>query len=540
MTPLRPSSAEARRAEADGIRRAGVLIPLFSIPSSRSWGIGEIGDIAAIVRWLDAAGIRILQLLPINEVPPGETSPYSALSAMAIDPQFITLDSLEDFAEIGGEAALEPELRDRLHAVRHAARIQYGEVRALKDVALRRCFARFQHVDLVSGTRRAAAFRAYVSEQGWWLDEYALFRALHARHDECAWWDWPEPLRCRHPDALARARGELAQEILFRQYLQWLAGDQWGAARDRTGEIALFGDLPFMVSGDSADVWARQDEFRIDASVRRPPDAFSETGQDWGLPVYRWDVLAQRDFDWLRDRRIRNADLFDGYRVDHLVGFYRTYYRPARRQPACFIPRMRMRSRRLASASSACSANQVPKSSPKTSASFPTSSARRSHGNRSPATRSSAGSAAGMSRAAIQGSGGLPAVSVATSGTHDTEPLVIWWEEASRAERDAVLAIPSLGALLAPEDLVRAGDPGLPHVIHEALLETLFASGSNTLILPVGDIFGWRDRINQPATVSENNWTWRLPWPSDRMPTEPVAMQVAQQLAEWCARHARR
>src|SRR5947207_8713619 len=114
-------------------RRAGTLIPLFSIPSSRSWGIGEIGDIAAIARWLDAAGIRILQLLPINEVPPGETSPYSALSAMAIDPQFITIDEVEDFVEIGGEAALEPELRMRLDAVRIAPRVQYTEVRALKD-----------------------------------------------------------------------------------------------------------------------------------------------------------------------------------------------------------------------------------------------------------------------------------------------------------------------------------------------------------------------------------------------------------------------
>src|SRR5436190_1422432 len=158
-----------------GSRRAGALIPLFSVPSSRSWGIGEIGDIASIVPWLDAAGIRILQLLPINEMPPGETSPYSALSAMAIDPQFITIDEVEDFVEIGGEAALEPELRTRLDAVRIAPRIQYTAVRALKDTALRRCFARFQQVDLAGGTRRAAAFRAYVTEQGWWLNEYALF-----------------------------------------------------------------------------------------------------------------------------------------------------------------------------------------------------------------------------------------------------------------------------------------------------------------------------------------------------------------------------
>src|SRR4051812_42414455 len=108
-----------------GSRRAGALVPLFSIPSSRSWGIGEIGDIETMVRWFDAAGLRILQLLPINEMPPGETSPYSALSAMAIDPQFITLDYVEDFADIGGESALEPDLRARLDAVRVAPRIAY-------------------------------------------------------------------------------------------------------------------------------------------------------------------------------------------------------------------------------------------------------------------------------------------------------------------------------------------------------------------------------------------------------------------------------
>src|SRR5215510_7928124 len=328
MTPPRP-----------GTRRAGALIPLFSIPSSRSWGIGEIGDIASMIRWLETAGIKILQLLPINEMPPGEMSPYSALSAMAIDPQFITMDDVEDFAAIGGEDALEPTLRARLDAARVAARIQYGEVRALKNVALRRCFAQFRSIDLAGGTKRAAAFRAYVAEQGWWLDDYALFRALHACHGEHAWSDWPETLRAHDQQALASARAELSDEILFRQYLQWLAGEQWRAARRATGDVALFGDLPFMVSGDSADVWARQDEFRLDASVGVPPDAFSETGQDWGLPVYRWDVLAERDFDWLRYRAHRNADIYDGYRVDHLVGFYRTYFRPLNGGEPQFVPR---------------------------------------------------------------------------------------------------------------------------------------------------------------------------------------------------------
>ena len=529
MTPPRPGS-----------RRAGALIPLFSIPSSRSWGIGEIGDIAPMVGWLEAAGIKILQLLPINEMPPGEMSPYSALSAMAIDPQFITMDDVEDFVAIGGEDALEPALRARLDAVRVAARIQYAEARGLKNTALRRCFVQFRSVDLAGGTKRAAAFRAYVAEQRWWLDDYALFRALHACHGERAWSDWPEPLRAHEQQALASARAELADEILFRQYLQWLAGEQWRAARRAMGDVALFGDLPFMVSGDSADVWARQDEFRLDASVGVPPDAFSETGQDWGLPVYRWDVLAERDFDWLRDRAHRNADLFDGYRVDHLVGFYRTFYRPHDGTPPRFTP--------------------------------DSEDAQRALGERVLGVFREPGSEiiaedlgvvpdfvrASLSRLGIAGYKVLrwerywyaeeqpfkdpreyPAVSVATSGTHDTEPMIVWWEDAQRAEREAVLAIPSVRALLTDEDFAAADQPGMPHALHEALLETLFASGSNTLILPIGDIFGWRDRINQPATVTESNWSWRLPWPSDRMSTEPGAMHVAKQLAEWCVRHER-
>src|SRR5437667_879293 len=130
-----------------GSRRAGALIPLFSIPSSRSWGIGEIGDIEATCRWLEVAGLRILQLLPINEMPPGETSPYSALSAMAIDPQFITLDALEDFAEIGGERGLERELQEQLERVRMSPSIDYATVRSLKYTVLRRSFARFRERD---------------------------------------------------------------------------------------------------------------------------------------------------------------------------------------------------------------------------------------------------------------------------------------------------------------------------------------------------------------------------------------------------------
>src|SRR5687768_11974778 len=141
------------RRRTPASRRAGILVPLFSIPSSRSWGIGEIGDIATMARWLEAAGQHVLQLLPINEMPPGEMSPYSALSAMAIDPQFITLDHVEDFSEIGGEQALEGQLRRELEVARFSPMIDYRRVRALKHTVLRRSFAHFRDREWASGTR---------------------------------------------------------------------------------------------------------------------------------------------------------------------------------------------------------------------------------------------------------------------------------------------------------------------------------------------------------------------------------------------------
>jgi 4-alpha-glucanotransferase len=510
-------------------RRAGILVPLFSIPSSHSWGIGEIADIPVFAEWLRAAGQRILQLLPINEMPPGERSPYSALSAMAIDPQFISLRQVEDFTALGGEPRLEPDVRARLDRARASATVDYETVRELKQVALRRSFARFEAIERTGGTARAAALRQYIDDESAWLADYALFRALKARHDERSWLEWPAPLRDRDPAALAQARTDLADDIRYRQYLQWLAQGQWKAARDTARDLALFGDLPFMVSGDSADVWARQDEFRMDASVGVPPDAFSKTGQDWGLPVYRWDLVAEREFAWLRERARRNAVLFDGYRVDHLVGFYRTYFRPHDGGEAQFTPSEEHAQARLGervlqvfrepgAEIIAEDLGVVPDFVRESLArlSIPGYNVlrweRRWHHEGQP----------------FRDPMDYSARAVATSGTHDTETLAAWWESAPADEKEAVLAIPS----------VRARLTGDAHM-HDVLIEALVASGADFVILPIQDVFGWRDRINQPATVSESNWTWRLPWPVDRMLVEGEAVDAAARLSAWANRYGR-
>ena len=211
--------------------------------------------------------------------------------------------------------------------MRAAPRVDYAVVRALKARALRRAFKWFADNLWGTGDRRDRALRAFEERERWWLDDFGLFRALHDEHGGRHWRDWEPGLSDRDPSALAAARARLEWQIRYYAYLQWIADEQWQRARMEAAPVGVFGDFPFMVSGHSADVWARQHEFDLDSSVGTPPDAFSATGQDWGLPAYRWDVVAASDYAWLRERTRRSADLYDGFRIDHLIGFYRTFVR---------------------------------------------------------------------------------------------------------------------------------------------------------------------------------------------------------------------
>jgi len=518
-------------------RRTGLLIPLFSCPSTGSWGIGDIGDVEPVTAWLASAGQQILQVLPLNEMAPGQQSPYSAISAMAIDPVFIRVTDVPEFASLGGESSLAPGDRAALAAARSAPYIDHQSVRRLKQTALRAAFERFLAAEWRRDTPRGRALRVWVSEQAWWIEDYSLFRALHAREQERPWTEWPEPLQRREPAAIDRARRELADEVLFQQYLQWLAGTQWRHARQHTHGVALFGDLPFMVDGDSADVWARQHQFRLDASVGAPPDAFSATGQDWGMPIYRWDAIALEDFRWLRERARRSADLFDGYRVDHLVGFYRTYGKLKNHADGFFTP--------------------------------PDEPSQLALGEQVLELFRSAGAEivaedlgtvpdfvrASLARLGVPGyrvvrwerhwhtvgrpfrdPSEYPPLSVATTGTHDTEPMAVWWECASQEERDQIGALPTIRRLAGGADVAHA--PYNP-TVRDLLLEALFASPSKLLLLPVQDAFGWRDRVNEPATVSGENWTYRLPWPVDRLGEIAEACERRDQLRAWSAKYGR-
>lgn len=518
---------------ADPRRRSGLLIPLFSCASTRSWGIGDIGDLPPVTAWLSGAGQRVLQLLPLNEMAPGQQSPYSAISAMAIDPIYLDLASVPDFQALGGEASLDAEDRRLLEHVRAAPRIDYANVRRLKQRASRAAFARFVDAEWTRGTPRAEALRTYIADQSWWLDDYALFRAIHAHEDERVWTAWPEALRRRDPAALAEARAALAAGVLRTQYRQWLAHTQWRVARAaaRAAGVGLFGDLPFMVDGDSADVWAHQSWFMLDASVGVPPDAFSETGQDWGMPVYRWEALAADDFGWLRDRARRGAELFDGFRVDHLVGFYRTYGRPRGGGEPFFTPAdepaQRALGERVLSIFREPGAEVVAEDLGTVPDFVRASLAALDVPGFKVARWEREWHVPGQP---FRDMTDYPVRSVANSGTHDTEPLAVWWANASADERGAVARTPTVARVAAGVDVTAA--PYNP-VVRDILLEALFHAASELLVMPIQDVFGWSDRINQPATVHEGNWSVKLPWPVDRLDAVPEARARQDRLRQW-------
>ncbi|HEY8535832.1 MAG TPA: 4-alpha-glucanotransferase [Vicinamibacterales bacterium] len=512
-------------------RAAGLVVPLFSLHSRRNWGIGDIADLAGLRGWLERAGLRAVQLLPVGTLPPGETSPYSALSAMAIDPIYIALDRVHDFRALGGEVRLPLADQIALRAAKNAPQIDYAAVRQAKWSALELSFSMFWEVDWIRTTARAGAFATFVSFEEWWLADYALYAALRAKHGHRPWTEWPEPLQRRDPDALDAARRELEKEILFHQYVQWLADEQWSEAREALGDVRLFGDFPFMVSADSADVWANQDLFRFDRHVGTPPDAFSESGQDWRLPAYRWDVLHEREYGWLRQRARRMSRLYDGYRIDHLVGFFRTYSRPLGETTGDFEP--------ADEESQIALGERLLKLFLETGAQV---------------TAEDLGSIPDFVRESLARFGvpgykvlrwerdwrtdgqpfippsAYPAVSVATTSTHDITPLAVWWTEMTDDEREA------FGRLLSADI---AAERSFTPAVRDAVLELVYAAGSDLLLLPIQDVFGWPDRINTPATINEKNWRWRVPLAIEELETDGVALERADALRAMAARSGR-
>jgi 4-alpha-glucanotransferase len=509
-------------------RHAGVIVPLFGVTSTKSWGIGELPDLAPLATWLADAGFDRVMLLPTGTLAGGDSSPYSAISAMAIDPLYIGIDDVPEFARSGGALALGDDARAVLQAARDSPSVSYERVRHVKGAALERAFDHFFSEEWAQLSLRASELAGYISRERWWLDDHSMYLAIAHSTGLMNWRDWPQPLRDRDAAALDEARRNLSREVLRHQYLQWIAETQWQRARVQAHKagVTLFGDLPFMVSGAGPEVWARPDEVMFDVRLGVPPDAFSATGQDWGLPTYSWDRIAETGYAWMRQRGRRMAALYDGYRVDHLVGLYRTYGRPPQGEPF-FTPADEAAQRQQGEA-----LLQILRETGATIIA-------EDLGVVPDFVRES------LARLGVPGCKVLrwerdwhadgqpfvdpatyPARSAALTGTHDTETLAGWWTNAGSDERVALTRL--LGATMSATSF----DSAAPwsDSLRDAILETMYRSSSDELFLPVQDLFGWFQRINVPATVGEHNWTWKLPWPVDVLATNDTAAERQQTL----------
>jgi 4-alpha-glucanotransferase len=479
--------------------------------------VGELPDIAAVAPWLEQARMPLLMMLPLVEAAIGQDSPYSALSASAIDPIYVSVEALPEF---DGQS-LSGEERAELEVLRAAPTVLYPRVRALKNRALRRCFERFRESG-ARGSEGADDLRRFREGHRVWLADYVLFRALKDAHHQDWWKGWGPGLRDRHPGALEEARRQYTDGCAYYEYVQWQAYRQLSAARAeaRRHGVRLAGDLPFMVAEDSADVWQRQDEFRLDATVGVPPDEFAADGQDWGLPVYRWDVLAERDYDWLKLRGKSTAALFDLVRVDHVVGFYRTYVRPRDGSAHFFSPADEDAQRRqgeavmaaLRSGGADLVAEDLGVVPPWVRTSL---SALRIAGYRVLRWEKE-------EDGSFRDPAAWPELSLATTGTHDTDAIAAWWDALEDGERRAVRRVPSMQRLR-DEEAAR-----FCPAVHEALLETVYGSSSEMLVLPVQDVFGDRERINLPGSVGQGNWSYRMARRTDTLAGDPRTAHMAE------------
>ena len=299
-------------------RAAGILLHPTSLPGA--WASGDFGfEAEAFLDWAAETGFSLWQILPITS-PAGGDSPYTSLSAFAIHPMLISIDRL-----LRDGLLVEDDVRDlRQESGDHCDMCRSREIR---EPLLRRAFERYQEAP----ADWDETFRPFLEDplQGRWLDDWCLFAALRREVGNHGWWTWPEDLARRRPEALAKARKDYAESVAFERFLQCVAFGHWRELRAKAAEkgIEVIGDLPIYVAYDSADLWTHPELFELDDDLKPikvagvPPDYFSEDGQLWGNPLYRWDVVAERGFDWWIDRLRINFSIADHIRLDHFRAF---------------------------------------------------------------------------------------------------------------------------------------------------------------------------------------------------------------------------
>jgi len=469
-------------------RSSGVLLHPVSLPSE--YGIGDLGQAAyQFVDFLVAAKQSLWQVLPLGPTGYGD-SPYASLSSYAGNPLLIDLERLVEKGDL---------FPDDLGSLSESPspRVDYGAVIEHKMRLLRRANKGFRNR---SSRKRQVAFEQFCAEKRRWLDDYAFFAALKAAHQGTMWNTWELDIVQRKPEAMAHWRDELADEIHFQKYVQFLFFQQWTTLRCYANErgIKIVGDIPIFVAADSAETWSHPELFCVDEKGQLtvvagvPPDYYSPTGQRWGNPLYRWDKIADDGYGWWIERIQCVLELVDILRIDHFRGLQAYWEIPATEPTA-------VKGRWLPGPGDAFF-----------------EAVRGALGDSLPIIAEDLGMITDAVRD-LRKRAGLPGMKVLqfafgegpeheylphnfTSdcvvylGTHDNDTTLGWFRSLKQQERDSCLRY-----------LGRDG-----HDIVWALMHLAFMSVADVVIVTAQDLLelGSRARMNTPGT-SSGNWQWR-------------------------------
>jgi len=291
-------------------KRAGVLIPLFTVHSKHSYGIGDLGDLKLVIDWAKSTANSIIQLLPMNEVG-GFFCPYDAVSSFALEPAYICL---KDFPKISAKKFNSTS--------RELNYVDYG----LKKDKLQLLWDVYLATDL----SEAMDFEEFQRKNSYWLLDFALFKVLKDYHQGQPWYEWEVDFKNRQPEALQRFQQDNIEKITFQMWLQWILFKQFKEANvyASSNNIFIKGDLPVLVSRDSADVWSHLEFFKLDFAAGAPPDMYCAKGQRWGMPTYNWEAIARDNYRYIKEKLKYAQEFYSILRIDHVVGLFRIWSIP--------------------------------------------------------------------------------------------------------------------------------------------------------------------------------------------------------------------
>ncbi len=538
-------------------KNAGVLIPVFSIRTEHDLGIGDVAGLREFIEWSAETGLEFVQLLPINETGT-DNSPYNAISSVALEP--LTIDcSPEGLTDLSAEVYEEVLANYDIRHLRIGG-VKYDKVRLLKLDLLWRGFTVFEAEHFQRGTPRDVEFHAFCNAESEWLGDYCLYRLLmDMEGGKQSWQEWSpnynEVGKAREfVDRLLEVEPDKSErQLVYYAYIQWVAYQQWRevAAFAKDKGVRLMGDIPFGVSLNSADVFGNPSIFNLDWYGGAPPETLfkddefvQKWGQNWGIPLYHWDVLQDKDYGWWRQRVGKTVEIFSMFRVDHALGFYRIYsfpWNPVRNGE--FLPLTEDE------AAKRCDGNR-PGFKPRSDDSYEDAQANRHQGEVYLKMLQEAADGAeviaedlgmvpnyvrpslaelklaGMkipqwefSNGGVTPGSEYPHISFATYATHDHAPLKAQWEEKRAQMESAAYESPEWweahNFLKALSDYSGMEfDPAHPREfndeVRETLLKALFASNSRDVGVMISDVFGMTERINVPGIMDGVNWAWRL------------------------------